>query len=85
MVVARQSLLHAAATRPLYPTLQCMRYILADQNLKYVRNSSIFKTKYCTTSVPMGTYLFGVMNHFRCGTFLAVIFKSLTRLLHVET
>ena len=74
VAVARQSLLHAAATRPLYPTLQCIRYILADQDLKYVWISHIFKLKYCTTSVPMGTYLFGLMKDFR--SFLAVITQS---------
>ena len=32
--VAGRNLLHASATRPMYPTLHCIRYILADANLR---------------------------------------------------
>ena len=32
--VAGRNLLHASATRPMYPTLHCIRYILADTNLR---------------------------------------------------
>ena len=37
--VAKKNLLHAAATRPLYPTLHCIRYLLADLDLRLVRVS----------------------------------------------
>ena len=31
---AKQSLLHAAATKPMYPTLHCIRYLLAEVQLR---------------------------------------------------
>ena len=34
--VAQASLLHAAATQPLYPTLHCIRYILEETQLRSV-------------------------------------------------
>ena len=34
VTVARRSLVHAASTRPMYPTMHCIRYLLKDINLK---------------------------------------------------
>ncbi|KAK7482199.1 hypothetical protein BaRGS_00026548, partial [Batillaria attramentaria] len=39
VTVARSSLVVAAANRPMYPTLHCIRYILEDMNLRSVDNS----------------------------------------------
>lgn len=36
--VAKTSLVHAAATRPMYPTIHCIRYIIANLNFRQYNN-----------------------------------------------
>ena len=47
---ARQSLLHAAATQPLYPTMHCIRYLLRDVQLGYVGLGSVWLEARSVTS-----------------------------------
>lgn len=35
IMVAKQSLITAAATRPMYPTLHCIRYILQEVDFRF--------------------------------------------------